>query len=117
MRHDEAGVVEPGFAPHPFQIGFPAFAIGRIGEHEVELTVAELVSRQRRLVCSAHNVLGLRPLPLQQEVGLAHGVGFIVDLLPKQVNRNLLAARLGQFQQCLLGHCQHAARSAGSIVK
>ena len=57
------------------------------------------------------------PSPLEQEVGLADGVGLGVDLLAEQVCGDLLAAFGGEFLQGLLGHGQHTAGAAGAVVE
>ena len=66
---------------------------------------------------SAHDVVGGLPFTLQQEVGLADGVGLAVDLLSVEVGRHLLAPLLRDLLQHVLGHGQHAAGPAGSVVE
>ena len=83
---DEARVAEPLFTAHAVEIGLPTLAVRRIGEHEVELARRKLVSRQCGLVRAADEVFRLIAFALEQQVGLADGVGFGVDLLPEQVN-------------------------------
>ena len=65
----------------------------------------------------AHDIVGRVPLPLQQEVGLADGVGLGVDLLSVQVRGDLLAALGSQPLQSLLGNRQHAPRAASAVVE
>ena len=55
-------------------------------------------------------------LALQDEVGLADGVGFPVDLLSKEVDRDRLALTAGEAGERLLDHGQHAARAASPVV-
>ena len=66
---------------------------------------------------AAHDVVGGLALALQQQVGLADGVGLGVDLLPVQVGGDLLAVLGGELPQRLLGHGQHAAGAAGAVVQ
>ena len=73
---DEARVLDLVLAAHPLQVGLPALAVRRIGEHEVELARREGVLRKRRAVLE---VLGLLALALEQQVGLGDGVGLGVD--------------------------------------
>ena len=65
---------------------------------------------------AAHDVVGGVPFPLQQQVGLADGVGLGVDLLAEQVGGDLLSAFGGELLQHFLGHGQHAAGAAGPVV-
>ena len=65
---------------------------------------------------SVPNVVGLLALALQDEVGLADGVGLSVDLLSEEVDRDLLTLVAGEAGERLLGHGQHAARAAGAVV-
>ena len=53
---------------------------------------------------------------LENEVGLADGVGFRVDLLAIQMDRNLLAVFGGESGERLLSDGQHAAGAAGAVV-
>ncbi len=69
------------------------------------------------MLWSADDVVGRLTFALQEQVSLADGVGFGVDLLAKKVHRDLLAAFFRQLQQGLLGHREHAAGAAGAIVK
>ena len=40
---DESGITEILLAAHPFEVTLPAFPVGRIGEHEIELLRAECI--------------------------------------------------------------------------
>ena len=111
----EAGIAHVALAAHSLQVGLPALAVGRIGEHEVELAARGGVVGQRGVLGAAHDVVGGLALPLQQQIGLANGEGPGVDLLPIQVGGDLLAVLGGEFLQRLLGHGQHAAGAAGAI--
>ena len=86
MADNETRVVEFLLAAHALQIGLPTLAVGRVGDHEVEFAAPELVVGQGGFVCATDNVLGLRAFPLQEQVGLANSVGFVADLLAKQVD-------------------------------
>ena len=66
---------------------------------------------------ATHDVVGDLPLPLQQEVGLADGVGLGVDLLAEEVGGHLLAPLLRDLLQHVLGHGQHAAGPASAVVE
>ena len=79
---EEARVAHVLLAAHALQVGLPALAVGRVGEHEVELAGREGVVCERGVLGAAHDVVGRLALPLQQQVGLADGVGLGVDLLP-----------------------------------
>ena len=81
----EAGVAHVALAAHALQVGLPALAVGRIGEHEVELAARVGVVGQGGVLGAAHDVVGGLAVPLQQQVSLADGEGLGVDLLPVQV--------------------------------
>ncbi len=117
MADDEARVVEFLLAAHAREVGLPTLAVGRVGDHEVEFARTELVGGQGGFVRATDDVLGLRTCALQEQVGLADGVGFIVDLLAEQVDGHLLAVLLGQFVQGFLGHGEHTAGTAGAVVE
>ena len=78
-------------AAHAFEVALPALAVGRIGEHEVELAGAEGVVGERRVLRAADDVVRRVALALEQQVGLADGVGLGVDLLAVEVRGDLLA--------------------------
>ena len=56
-------------------------------------------------------------LALEQQVGLADGVGLGVDLLAVEVRGDLLAVLGGESLQRLLGDGEHAAGAAGAVVE
>ena len=112
----EARVPHVALAAHAFQVGLPALAVGRIGEHEVELAGREGVVGEGGVLGAAHDVVGGVPFPFEQQVGLADGVGLGVDLLAEQVGGDLSAAFGGELLQHVLGHGQHAPGAAGSVV-
>ena len=117
MLDDEARVAHVLLAAHAFEVGLPALAVGRIGEHEVELARREGVVGEGGVLRPAHDVVGGLALTLEQEVGLADGVGLGVDLLAVEVGGDLLAALGGELAQGLLGHGQHAAGAAGPVIE
>jgi hypothetical protein len=104
-------------AAHALQVGLPALAVGRVGEHEVELARGEGVVGERGVLRPADDVVRRVALALEQQVGLADGVGLGVDLLAVEVGGDLLAVFGGELLQRLLGDGQHAARAAGAVVE
>ena len=66
---------------------------------------------------TAHDVVGGLAPALEQQVGLADGIGLGVDLLTIEVGGDLLAVLGGELPQRLLGHRQHAAGAAGAVVE
>ena len=64
-----------------------------------------------------HDVVGRFAFALQQQVGLADGVGLGVDLLAVEVRGDLLAVLAGELSQGLLSHRQDAAGAAGAVVQ
>ena len=71
------------------------------------------VQRQGRAI---GNVFGFLAVPFQQHISLADGIGFRVDFLTKQVDRNFFPLFSRQFQETRLGHCEHPAGPAGSVI-
>ena len=61
---------------------------------------------------TADDVVGLFAFALEQQIGLADGVGLGVDLLAVEVDRTSLPCSCGKLAQRLLGDGQHAARAA-----
>ena len=113
MLQDETRVLDTGLAAHALQVSLPALAIGRIGEHEVELAGREGVGGE----CGAElHVVRFDALTLQDEVGLADGVGLGVHLLAVEVDRYLLVSLAGQLLQRVFGDRQHPAGAAGAVV-
>ena len=110
---DEARVAHVALAAHAFEVGLPALAVGRVGEHEVELAGGEAVLREGR---AEAEVLGLFAFALEQQVGLGDGVGLRVHLLAVEVDGDVLAVLAGQLAQPLLRHGEHAAGAAGAVV-
>ena len=105
------------FAAHALQVGFPALAVGRIGEHEVERAGAELVVRQGGEGSAADDVVRFVAVAFEQEVGLADGVRFGVDLLSVQVGGDLFAVGGCELLEGFLCNRQHAAGAARAIVE
>ena len=73
----------------------------------------EGIGRECRAVL---HVVGLDALSLQDEVGLADGVGLGVHFLAVQVDGHLLAAFAGELHQRLFRDRQHPAGAAGAVV-
>ena len=117
MRDDEARIAEILLAAHAFEVALPAFAVGRIGEHEVELAGAEGVVGQGGILRAADDVVRGIAVALQQEVSLADGVGLTVDFLSVEVGRDLLSVRLGDLLEGLFRDGEHAAGAASAVVE
>ncbi len=111
--HDEAWVLDAGLAAHALQVAFPALAVGRIGEHEVEFAGRKGVGGESGAVL---HVVGLDALSLQNEVGLADGVGLRIHLLAVEVDGYLLATLSGKLIHRLFRHRQHPSRAAGAVI-
>jgi hypothetical protein len=104
LVHDlEARVAHAVLAAHRLEVLLPALAVGRVGEHEVELLRREGVVRQRGPLGAADDVVGVLALALEQHVGLADGVGLGVDLLAVEQAPDLLAAPVADGGERLLG--------------
>jgi hypothetical protein len=58
---------------HPVEVTFPSLAIGRVGEHEVELAGAEGVCGERGVGGTTDDVVRCVTVALQREVSLADG--------------------------------------------
>ena len=117
MLDDEPRVAHVLLPAHALEVGLPALAVGRIGEHEIELARRKRVVGERRVLRAAHDVVGGLAAALQQQVGLADRVGLGVDLLPEEVGRHLLPVLGGKLLQGLLGQRQHASGAARPIVE
>ena len=117
VHHLEARVAHVVLAAHRLQVFLPALAVGRIGEHEVELLGRERVVRERGPFGAAHDVVGTLAFALEQHVGLADGVGLGVDLLAVEQARHLLCALRANRRESLFAHGEHAARAAGAVVE
>ena len=66
---------------------------------------------------SADNVVRRVSFSLEQQVGLADGIGFGIDFLPIEVDGYLFAALFGQTLQRFLGDGQHSTGAAGAVIK
>ena len=77
----KAWILDVRLAAQAFQVVLPALAVGRIGEHEVELAGRKGVIGERRVFRPPNDVVGGFPLSLEEEVRLGDGVGLGVDLL------------------------------------
>ena len=97
----------------PLEVDLPALAVGGIREHEIELAGWESVGGEGGAVL---DVVGLDALALEDEVGLADGVGLGVDLLAVEVDRRRPAPLGGELRQRLLRDRQHPAGAACAVV-
>ena len=118
VHHLEARVAHAVLAAHRFEVLLPALAVGRVGEHEVELLGREGVVRRawtipRRRRCGRRS----RLRPSEQHVRLADGVGLGVDLLAVEQALDLLAALRADRRERLLADGEHAAGAAGAVVE
>ncbi len=95
---DEARVLDAALAPHALQVGLPALAVGRVGEHEVEFAGGEGVVGEGGVLGAADDVVGGLALALEEQVGLADGVGLGVDLLAVEVGGDLFAVLGGELR-------------------
>ena len=96
---------------------FQLFPVGRIAQHEVELPALEGVVGEGGVFGAADDVGVGVLLALEQQVGLADGVGLGVYLLPIQMGGNLLSALPRNLLQGLFGHGEHPAGSQGAVVE
>ncbi len=117
MLDDEARVLDTTLAAHALEVALPALAVGRIAEHEVELARGEGVVGERRMLRPADDVVRRVAFALEQQVGLADGVGLGVDLLAVEVGGDLLAVLARQRLQRFLGHGEHAAGAERTVVE
>ena len=92
----KARIVHVLLAAHALEVRLPALAVGRVREHEVELAGWEGVVRESGVFRAADDVVGGLAFALEQQVGLADGVGLRVDLLAEEVGGDLLAALGGE---------------------
>ena len=114
---DEPRVNDMGLPSEAFQVGLPALAVGRVGEHEVELLAGESVVGQGRPLGATHDVVRRLAVALEDEVGLCDGVGLCVDLLPVQVRGDLLAQWLCELLEGFFSDGEHAAGAHRSVVE
>ncbi len=117
MLDHEPRIAHVLLAAHALQVGLPVLAVGRVGEHEVELARREGVVRKCGVFRAAHDVVGGFALALEQEVGLADGISLGVDLLAIEVGGDVLVVLGCELPKGLLGHGQHAAGAAGTVVE
>ena len=68
MLDHEARVAHVLLAAHTLEIALPVLAVGRVGEHEVELAGRKSVVGERRVFRSPDDVVGGFSLPLEEEV-------------------------------------------------
>ena len=118
LVHDlEARVAHAVLAAHGFEVLLPALAVGRIGQHEVELHGGEGVVGEGGPFRAADDVVGVLALALEEHVGLADGVGLGIDFLAVEMGGDLLAARGGELEERFLADGQHAAGAQGAVVE
>ena len=113
VLHDEALVFDPGPAAHTLHVALPAFAVGGIGEHEVELMGTEGVGGEGGAILY---VVGFAALALEDEIGLTDSVSLWVHFLAVQMDGDLLALLAGKLRKRLLGNCQHPACAARAVI-
>ena len=89
----------------------PAFAVGRVGQHEVEALAREFVGRQRG---ADLDVLGV--VALDHHVGFADGVGLVVDFLAVKIDVAPGGDGALGLLDVVLGLGQHPAAAAGRVV-
>ena len=87
----------------------PAFAVGRVGEHEVEATGGEFIGGQ-----GGADLDVLRVVALDHHVGFADGIGFVVDFLAVEVDIPVVGG-IFLFDK-VLGLGEHATATAGRVV-
>ena len=104
MLDHEAGIAHAGLAAHALLIALPAFAVGRIGKHEVELHRGERVVRKRGVFRAADDVVGILAFAFQQHVGFADGIGLGIDFLAVKVRDDLLLVSVGLLAKRFFGH-------------
>ncbi len=104
-------------AAHSVEVALPAFAVRRIGEHEVEGARANLVVRERREGGTADDVIRRVTVAFEQQVSFADGVRFSVDFLAVKVRGDLLAVFASDPLERFLGDGQHAASAARTVVE
>ena len=95
----ETWVFDAVLAAHTLQVALPALAVGRIGEHEIELARGKRIVGQRGMLRPADQIVGSVAFTLEQEVGFGDGVGFGIDLLAVQMRGDLLVVFFGQLLQ------------------
>ena len=89
----------------------PAFAVGRIRQHEIEAQPRELIDGQRRADLDV-----LRVVALDHHVRLTDGIGLVVDLLAVQIDIAPGRNRPLGILDVVLRLGQHPAAAAGRVV-
>ena len=93
------------------ELAAPAFAIGRVRQHEIEAVPREFIRRQGRADLDV-----LRVVALDHHVGFADGVGLVVDFLAIEVDVALGGDGAVGFLDVTLRLGQHSAAAAGGVV-
>src|SRR5690625_1028674 len=94
-----------------FDLAAPAFAVGRIGQHEVEAPVFKFVGGQGGADADVFGAVAL-----DHHVGFADGVGLVVDFLAEQIHVAAGGNAVGRILDVVLRFGQHAARAAGGVI-
>ncbi len=71
MLDDETRILDPILAAHALEVALPAFAIRRIGKHEVKFHGGECIIGERGTFRTPDQVVGRFPLPLSNRSALA----------------------------------------------
>ena len=117
MLDDEPGVGHAVLAAHLVLVGLPALPVWWVAQHEVEFVFLECVVGQGGVFRSTDDV-GVRVfLTLEEQVGLADGVGLRVNLLPVQMRGDFLSLFLCYLLEGLLGDGEHPAGPQGAVVE
>ena len=109
----KAGIQNLLFTAHLFGVNFPAFPVGRIGQHKIELSCGVSVQGKRRAIA---DMIRLFPIAFEQHIRLADRICFRVHFLSKQMNRHILSILLGNRQKPVLCNSKHTASPAGSVI-
>ena len=117
MLDDEPGVGYATLAAHLVLVGLPALPIGRVADHKVERLALEGIVGQGGVFRSTDDVGVGVFLSLQEQVGLADGVGLRVNLLPVQMRGDFLPLFLCYLLEGLLGDGEHPAGPQGAVVE
>ena len=113
---DEAGIVHVLFAAHAFKVGLPAFAVGRVGEHEIKIHCRPSIVGEGGVLGAAYYVVGVFAFAFEQQIGDADGVGFLIDLLAEEMDGDIFVALGGQAFEGVFGEGEHTACAACAIV-
>ena len=113
MMHSETRIGQVLLAAHTVKICFPAFAVWRVGKHEVELHRREGVEGERGTV---FDILCGLTFSFQQQVCFADGVSFGIDLLPEEMDRDFLAMFTSKLVKRFLSDGEHSPGTARAVI-